>query len=69
MGNRYWKILKIFSVIMFVLASTLVFLGETSAKRKECRWWRGVGVRTEAERSKINVPDKDLRPSYDRKAS
>ena len=28
-----------------------------------------VGVRTGGERSKINVLDKDLRPSYDRKAS
>lgn len=29
----------------------------------------GLDVRTSVERSKINVPDKDLRPSYDRKAS
>ena len=54
---------------MFVLASTLVFLGESPSQKKRMYVGGGVGVRTEVERSKINVLDKDLRPSYDRKAS
>ena len=43
-------------------------LGRVS-QPKEKNVGGGVGVRTEVERSKINVLDKDLRPSYDRKAS
>ena len=43
-------------------------LGRVS-QPKEKNVGGGVGVRTELERSKINVLDKDLRPSYDRKAS
>ena len=43
-------------------------LGRVS-EPKEKNVGGGVCVRTELERSKINVSDKDLRPSYDRKAS
>ena len=43
-------------------------LGRVS-EPKEKNVGGGVAVRTSVERSKINVLDKDLRPSYDREAS